>query len=50
MSTRSELKTRKNYFKLFLKRNPDNLSAKKVIDEINFIQEALKSYVYEDKK
>lgn len=50
MSTRSILKNRRNWFKLQLRHDPNNESAKKVVDEINFILTVLKDYKDENKK
>jgi hypothetical protein len=44
MSTRTLLKDRRHFFKLEFAKDPTNLIAKKVADEITFILEALKGY------
>lgn len=44
MSTRSLLKDRRHFFKLELQKDPNNKVYKKVIDEITFMLEAVKSY------
>jgi hypothetical protein len=48
MSTRTLLKDRRHFFKLALQKDPTNTVAKKVIDEITFILEALKLYKHEE--
>jgi len=49
MSTRRILRDRKKFFEYLLKKNPNDDSAKKVVQEINYILNSLKNYIYEDK-
>lgn len=44
MSTRKYLKDRKKFFEHLVEKDPNNKSAKMVIDEIEFIFESLKQY------
>lgn len=49
MSTRTLLKDRRHYFRVILKTDPENIIAKKVVNEIDFILDCLKTYI-NDKK
>jgi hypothetical protein len=50
MSTRTLLKDRRHHFKLVLQNNPADTVARKVINEITFILESLKSYTHEEQE
>jgi hypothetical protein len=44
MSTRRYLKEREKFFEHIVKKNPGNIAAQDVVDEIKFIFKALKDY------